>query len=96
MRIAVGGLPPSRQPIVTVAQVDELVMEIMARILHGDLEQERMNEFVPLLQQAQRVRELVPFQRDWLEACEQLFKADGPEEIAAADRAFEKACEGLL
>lgn len=58
---------PHPRPIATVSDVDDLMHEVAIRMAATDFDEERMEQFVRLFQQAARVRGLTPFQRDSVE-----------------------------
>ena len=85
----------SLHPPQTAAEVRALVLGVRVLQIRGELDQAKMSELAPLARHAIRVRGIFPWERDYMEALADLFDADGPEEIAAAERKFERAMEGI-
>ncbi len=83
------------RPPQTAAEVRGLVLSTMVLMRMGRLTQEKMSEIAPLARHAVRVQGIFPWERDFMEALAELFDAQGPEQIAAAERKFVAAMEGI-
>ena len=90
------GQPPAWRLITNNLHVQTLVRELMTRLEFDDLDQERMDQYTPLIEQAERVRDLLPWQRGWLDAVRLLFEAKDHEEISASEAVFDEAMDGIL
>ena len=82
-------------PPQTAAEARGLVLSTMVLLRAGELSQERMTELAPLARHAIKVRGIAPWEREFLEAMADLFEADDPASIAAAEAKFAASLKGI-